>query len=332
MKRNRFAQNGTFARSGALALVCFITLVACGLGSAAQSTTAHSTLSPSQPTATPSSSRGGTNNSKPILWTHLAANDDRILLYQRSSHTATIARLDSGGSLVVMKTYTGTMDDWTHVVGAGKGFLFYNRDTRAGAVAHVAADGSLVYVKQYAAGSFGDWTDIAGADAGVLFYNRDTCVADFTGLTDDGSLVNQVTQTVAQIGCDTTIAATKRGDYLLYEDDSASAYFATAGGGDIPFVSVHRVTGFAPWSRIVGAEDLFYFYNRANHQPYVGQWDSTSVTFTNTHPYQPGEAPDFTLLAATSDHIVYYNSDPNVHAGGVWQLNEDGTLSNATRF
>jgi hypothetical protein len=331
MKKYRMSISA-FARRVALALLCLVTLVACGLGSAAQSTT--SSPSPSQPTATRASSGGGGGASQPILWTHLAASDDRILLYQRSSHTAKIAQVGSNGSLAVMKTYAGTMDDWTHIVGAGEAFLFYNRDTRAAAVAHVATDGSLIYVKRYGAGSFGDWTHIAGSDAGVVFYNHDTCGLDayVFSLADDGSLVNQIRAAGYKIGCPTIVSATKRGDFLFYNGASGSAAFGTEVGGEFPSILITMASDWGPWTHMVGTTDLFFFYNRANHQPFVGRWDTSSKSLFNLHDYQPGDVPDFNLLAATSDHIVYYNSDPEVHAGGVWKLNEDGALTNPTKF
>jgi hypothetical protein len=120
---------------------------------------------------------------------------------------------------------------------------------------------------------------------------------------------------------------------MFYRSDVGVAYFANPGGSaEIPTLNVHEVDGFGAWTTIVGAADLLFFYNRANHQPYVGQWNSASATFTNVHAYKARDAPDFNLLAATSDHIVYFNSDPGVHAGGVWKLNSDGTLTNHTTF
>jgi hypothetical protein len=324
---------GVVVHHGALALTFLVTLMACGLASAAQSTTASSATSTGQTATTGSSSGGGTSNGKPILWTHLAANDDRVLLYQRSSHTAKIAQINGSGALAVMKTYAGNMDDWTHITGTGKDFFFYNRDTHAAAVAQVGNDGSLIYVKKYAADSLGDWTDITGADGSLMFYNRDSCAGDYVGLASDGTFFVQLGFDRIRIGCSTTLASSKRGDNVFYRSDIGVAYFANPGGSaEIPTLNVHEVDGFGAWTNIVGAANLLFFYNRANHQPYVGQWNSASTTFTNIHAYKAGDAPDFNLLAATSDHIVYFNSDPGVHAGGVWKLSSDGMLTNATRF
>jgi hypothetical protein len=341
MDENHFAQARALARRGALALVCFITLVACGLGSAAQSSTTLSTPSAGQTATTGSPSGGGTSNGKPILWTHLAASNDRVLLYQRSSHTGKIAQINGSGALVVMKTYAGTMGDWTHIAAAGQDFVFYNRDTRAAAVAHVAADGSLVYVKTYAAGSLGDWTDITGvgknigpvesAVGSLVFYNRDRCTGDFVGLADDGTFPFQIEFDRATIPCATVVASDKLGGYVFYSSDTGVAYFANPEGtSSAANWTIHDIHGFGKWTHIVGTMYLLFFYNRANHQPYIGQW--RELAFTNIRAYQAGEAPDFNLLAATSDYIVYYNNASNVHAGGVWKLNEDGTLTNATKF
>jgi hypothetical protein len=209
------------------------------------------------------------------------------VLYHRSSHTAKVARIDSGGSLVVMKTYGGTMGDWTQIVESGNLFLFYNRDS---------------------------------------------CTGAFVSLADDGTFPVQIQFTRATIGCANALAARKRRDYIFYNSVVGLAYFANVNGiGDVPILNVHEVDGFAAWTHIAGTSDLLFFYNRPNHQPYIGQWDAGTNTFTNVRGYQPGDAPDFSLLAATNGHIVYYN-DPRVHAGGVWKLNGDGTLTDLTKF
>jgi hypothetical protein len=118
-------------------------------------------------------------------WTHIVANGDTVLFYNRLNASGAIGQITPGGLSTSLSIAPGSFGVWTHVVNHGPTVLFYNRDNGSGAIATLGASALTTNVT-WGPGAFSSWTHVATDGADVLFYSKITGAAAIGTLAANG--------------------------------------------------------------------------------------------------------------------------------------------------